>query len=90
MNTLTIALATVIWSTLPVKSHLDYRQYNQKLHRGAKMEYRHIPVTRVSDNHYFESNRKLHKTSTDFKVRLTEANIPAKDWKGNNRKFHKK
>ena len=50
------------------------------------MEYRHIPVTRVSDNHYFESNRKLHKTSTDFKVRLTEANIPAKDWKGNNRK----
>lgn len=90
MNIYPIALATVIWSTIPLKSHLDYRNYNRKLHSGAKMEVRHIPVTRVSVNNPFEGNRKLRKATPDINLRPVKSKPRDNSWKQNNRKFHRK
>jgi hypothetical protein len=90
MKLLAIALTTVVWSTIPLKSHLDYRQYNHKLHRGAKMETRHTPVTRTFEGKSFKSNRKRSKSETDFNIQLTHTKPRHTNWKQNNRKFHKK
>ncbi|GEM_PF-6929344 len=88
MNVLSIALVTVVWSTMPQRSHIDYRQYNYKLHRGAKMEMRHIPMTRTSGHSYTEFNRKRKSSSSRFEIQATRTKRRG-DWKQANRKFYK-